>query len=113
MIPSSGRLSAYALGLMACCALACTSVPVNLSEHAEGTHGASGRELSVRGCGFQLFSVIPIATNNRKDRAYRAIVRQASPNAVIRNVKVQERWYWTPGGNVYCTRITATAYPRR
>ena len=113
MIGAVGALRHAATLLAVVGILGCASQQVNLSSHAQGAYDPSSRQqISSRGCGFQLFSLIPIVVNSRADRAYRALVEQA-PDSYITDVKVSERWTYAYVGTVFCTQLDATAYRRR
>ncbi len=100
-----------ALVLAAAAAFGCRSVPVSYDAPAAGTFDATvGRPVEIGACGVQLFGVIPIRTNSRQKRAYDALQRNA-PNSVLTNIQQQERWYWIFAGHLFCTSLSATAYP--
>jgi hypothetical protein len=97
--------------LAAAAAFGCQSVPVTYEAPAAGSYDATaGKQVAIGGCGVQLFGVIPIRTNSRQKRAYDLLQRNA-PNSVLTNVEQQERWYYIVVGNLFCTSLTATAYP--
>lgn len=100
-----------ALMLAAAAAIGCHSVPVGYDAPAAGTFDATaGSPVAIGACGVQLFGVIPIRSNSRQKRAYDALRRNA-PNSVLTNIQQQERWYWIFVGNLFCTSLSATAYP--
>lgn len=63
-------------------------------------------------CGFNLLGLIPIAVNDRAQRAYDAALKNCG-GAGLTDVKVTERWYWAYVGNVYCTDIEGLGYTAR
>jgi len=102
---------AIALVLAAAAAFGCQSVPVTYEAPAAGTFDATaGKQVAIGGCGVQLFGVIPIRTNSRQKRAYDALQRNA-PNSVLVDIRQQERWSYIFVGNLFCTSLSATAYP--
>ena len=60
-------------------------------------------------CGFNLFSLIPIGTNDRARRAYDQAVK-ASGGIGLTDVKVVERWYYAYVGELFCTSIEGTGF---
>lgn len=111
MSVSIRSIRAIALGLAAAAALGCQGVPVTYEAPATGTWDVTaGRPVAIRGCGVQLLDVIPIRTNSRQKRAYDAL-RRAAPNSVLVDIRQQERWYYIVAGNLFCTSLSATAYP--
>jgi len=70
------------------------------------------KDVTASACGFQLLLLIPINTNSRAHRAYDNLIREAGPSYVVRDVKVQETWYYAAVGTVYCTEFEAIAYPK-
>jgi len=91
---------------------ACSGVPVQLGSTTDEKYDLTRpRELSVNACGFQLLLLIPINTNNRAERAYRALKRQAGGD-YIADIKITEEWTYAFVGTLYCTTIEATAYPK-
>ena len=57
--------------------------------------------------GFMLLGVIPIAQNNRFERAYAAAL-QRSGSTRLADVVVSERWFWTPVGNGFVFHVQGT-----
>ena len=91
---------------------ACNGLPVQLgSEPGVKYESSQPRQISAEACGFQLLLFIPIATNTRALKAYRALRIQAGED-YITDVKVTESWIYAFVGTVYCTGLEATAYPR-
>lgn len=91
---------------------ACEGIPVQLGSPVEGPPPTGqSRELTARSCGFQLLYVIPIAINERLERAYAGIRRQAQDD-YITDVRVTEEWTYAFVGTVYCTTIDAKAIRR-
>lgn len=87
----------------------CSSAPL-----AVGTRGdapaavGTGRVIEAEACGFQLLLFIPISINNRAERAYRDLERQANGDTIT-DVQVRERWIYAFVGTNYCTAFRAKA----
>ena len=64
------------------------------------------------GCGMNLFGLIPIAVNDRAQRAYDEAL-QTSGATSLTDVKVTERWYYAYVGDVFCTDIEGVGYTVR
>lgn len=93
--------------------LGCVGVPVLLRIAENVQYDATkGRPLSASGCGFMLGGFIPIRVNSRQARAYSSLVSLAQGDYVV-DIAVQESWTYSFVGSSYCTRFTATAYPRQ
>lgn len=71
-----------------------------------------GRHIKAQASGFQLFWVLPIATNSRHARAMESLREQAG-NDNIADVTITDAWYYAVVGTVYTTRMEATAYARQ
>lgn len=98
--------------ILAAFASGCTTPEVRLSvEPPKDIDRNKGREISARACGFQLFQLVPIATNERQTNAYEEMKRLAGDD-YIGSVSVTEDWYYGVIGSVYCTTFKAKAYPR-
>ena len=108
------RTKRYLLGALATSFLVgCVGVPVQLGSTGNVQYDATkGRPLSSRGCGFMLGGFIPIRVNSRQARAHTFLVSQARGDYVA-DIAAQESWSYTLVGSLYCTRLTATAYPRQ
>lgn len=90
----------------------CTSVPVRLeSAKVPAADLSRGRVLSAQACGFQLLLFIPIATNDRQQRALQSLRAQAGGDPLA-DFQVAESWFYGLVGTGYCTTLQATAYPR-
>jgi len=88
---------------------ACTGTPVRLgSPSDQPLPTGAARDISASACGFQLLLLIPIQTNNRLTRAYRALSAQAAGD-YITDVEVQEEWGYRFVGTQYCTHLRAKA----
>ena len=93
--------------------LGCVGTPVQLGSTENVQYDATqGRPLSASGCGFMLAGYIPIRVNSRQARAHALLVSRAQGDYVT-DIAVQESWTYSFAGSRYCTRFTATAYPRR
>lgn len=90
----------------------CMSNPIAFPDvSGEKFDSTRGRSIRAKACGFQLLLVIPININERAERAYESLRKQAGKD-VITDVMVQERWFYAFVGTGYCTVLQATAYPR-
>jgi hypothetical protein len=70
---------------------------------------SSGREISSERCGFQLLLVIPIGINQRFQKVWADLEREAGGDTIA-DVEAQESWRWALVGTLYCTRLVAMAY---
>ena len=98
------------LALLTSCA-ACTGHLVRIAPQPP-TQYATTTTARASACGLNLFGVIPIAVNDRAQRAYDAALKTAGGTGLT-DVKVTERWYWVYVGNVYCTDIEGLGYTTR
>jgi len=73
---------------------------------------SKGKSLTAQSCGFQLLLLIPINVNRRAHQAYESLLEQAGPDAMVTDIKVQEKWFYAFVGTVYCTEMEGTAYPK-
>ena len=70
------------------------------------------REISSQTCGFLvLFPFIPIQYKSHLLRAQKQL-KYAANGGAITNVRMKESWYWLLVGNLLCTDLSATTYPR-
>ncbi len=91
---------------------ACSSAPVQLGPEVGVKYDSTrSRQISAEECGFQLLLLIPIRTNSRAVRAYRALKVQAGDDYIV-DIKISERWTYAFVGTIYCTAMEATAYPK-
>ena len=70
-----------------------------------------GRALSVTSRGFQAVILVPIGTNGRQARAYKALLAEADGDTLA-DVTVTESWAYAFVGTIYSTTLSATAYPK-
>lgn len=107
-------MSRRALALALCAALiGCTihSIRVDDFENVK-IDESRPREIGVETCGFLLlFPFIPIQYKSHLLRAEKQL-KYAANGGAITNVRVKESWYWALVGNILCTDIAATTYPR-
>lgn len=68
--------------------------------------------LEGRACGFNLFGFVPMNTVDRTERAYRQMTA-GYETAYVTDVEMQETMSWWVIGTSLCTKLSATAYPRR
>lgn len=107
------RLTVTILVAFCFSAAGCAGKPVKFASVAEQKYDLSkGRPVHSQACGFQLLLLIPINTNGRAQQAYEALTAQAGPDAVLTDIKVQEKWFYGFVGTGYCTRLEGTAYPK-
>jgi len=97
-------LAAAALGtLLTGCVGKLVTVAPQMPEHyadAGPTRGSA--------CGFLLLDLIPIAINDRADRAYAAALHNANAVAVT-DTTIADRWYFAVLGTVLCTDLAGQA----
>ena len=108
------RTKRFLLGaLVTSSLLGCVGVPVQLGSTGNVQYDATkGRSLSARGCGFMLSGFIPIRVNSRQARAHALLISQAQGD-YLTDVAARESWTYYVAGSLYCTQLTATAYPTR
>lgn len=95
--------------LLAAILTACAGAPVNLGPHPYAPPPAGNvRQVQAKACGFQLLLLIPIAINDRQERAYNTVLAQAGGDYVT-DVAWKDEWFYGLVGTGYCTTITATA----
>lgn len=87
---------------------ACVGTPVQFRTSAAAGLPTQPRLLQAKACGFQLLLFIPIAINDRQQRAYRAVEAQALGRPVA-DVQILEEWTYAFVGTQYCTTVTARA----
>jgi len=92
---------------------ACSSPTIRISgEPPSDIDRAKGRPISASSCGFQLIQLVPLATNERQEKAYEDLKKQAGSD-YIGDVVATEEWYYGVIGSLYCTKLEAKAYPKR
>lgn len=95
---------------------ACSGTPAHLgsttADVPKDIDFSKGRPISASACGFQLLLLIPIAVNNRMQNANEELIEKAHGD-YISDVKITESWKYAFVGTVYCTELSATAYPRK
>jgi hypothetical protein len=103
------RLGALALLLGT---LGCNTLYVDYPSPDPGTLDLSKRHVvTSRGCGFALLAFIPLGVNDRMDRAWTQLRKRAGRN-VITDVEQRETWMYLGAGTLWCSHMTANAYPR-
>lgn len=88
-----------------------TTVVVEADDLSAADTTQTGVAVEGRGCGYQLFSIFPLGTNERQWRAYEEL-RSKARGRVITDIQVEEYWLYGGAGNTYCTRMKAVAFPR-
>lgn len=68
------------------------------------------REIRAQACGALVFFV-PFRLNSQLIRAQRELAVYAT-DSVISDVRVEQSWVWLGVGDLLCTKVTATAYPK-
>src|SRR5437867_2432375 len=92
--------------------LGCTSRPARVAPPPPPSHRVLG---TVRGgaCGMMLFDLIPIAVNQRVERAYARALAKARGATMLIDTQLRDRWYTAGGiliaGHIVCTDIIGTA----
>jgi hypothetical protein len=88
---------------------ACAGTPVALGARSDvPVPQGLARTITARGCGFQLLLLIPVAINNRLERAYQDLMEEAGGDYVT-DIEVKERWAYGFVGTSYCTILEAKA----
>lgn len=89
----------------------CSSVPLKFpTTLAKDVDMASGREITGKGCGAHILYFVPININGRYEDAYNELMERANKDKIA-NLRIEESWFYIYFGNVYCTKLKATAYP--
>lgn len=83
----------------------CTSMSQKLSSHPLPHKYEELGQGECKACSFILFSLIPIMHSSMPQRAYRCAVEEFAGDDLI-NPTIQESWYWTPVGNLRCTKVS-------
>jgi hypothetical protein len=94
----------------------CSGAPIKFGgipqfANSEYVDFTKGRSITASGVGFQLFGFIPISINDRHQRAYDELIKQAH-NDYLTNIQINDSWVFAYYGVIYRTTIMATAYPR-
>ncbi|MHC5210870.1 MAG: hypothetical protein ACYTG2_09150 [Planctomycetota bacterium] len=101
---------ALALTLAVGC-LGCAGTAVRIPNVPARTYDASkGRRVTAESTGFQLLLWIPIGINERHQKCYDDLERQA-PGHFITDVKIQDSWTYAFVGTLYSVKMEATAFP--
>jgi hypothetical protein len=111
--PAFSRFAAVAAAVFL---VACQGLPVDFTGYTVTDRSQidpyKGQRLTAEASGFQLLLFIPFNINDRHQRAFEQLRREAG-NRLLADVTVTESWQWAFVGTVYTTRIDATAYPRK
>ncbi|MBL0729278.1 hypothetical protein [Piscinibacter sp. HJYY11] len=95
---------------------ACQGVPVDFSGSTVTDRTQidpyKGQRISAEASGMQVALFLPINVNDRQQRAFADLRRQAG-DRLLTDIVVTETWRWAFIGTVYTTRLDATAYPRK
>ena len=83
----------------------CTSLSQRLSTHPLPEKYEELGNGECKACSFILFGFIPIMHSSMPQRAYTCAVEGIGGDDLI-NPTIQESWYWTPVGNLRCTKIS-------
>ncbi|PJZ54611.1 hypothetical protein [Leptospira adleri] len=91
----------------------CSSDPIVLQPTLTGTEKNLG---SVRGqaCGFlgilsPEYYFFPIGQNTKMERAYKEALRQRPGSKAIKNITIEEYWFWAVLGVTQCVTLTGEA----
>jgi hypothetical protein len=89
----------------------CSSVPISFpTTLAKDVDVTQGRVVEGKSCGVHILYLIPININGRYEDAYKDLMERAG-NDKIANLSIEESWSYIYVGNIYCTKLKATAYP--
>lgn len=106
------HIAVLALALLTACSGAPTRLGSTTAEPARDVDFSKGRAIEAEACGFQLLLFIPIAINGRMANANTDLVAAAHGD-YISDVKITESWKYAFVGTLYCTKLSATAYPKK
>ncbi|MBM9575967.1 hypothetical protein JWG45_02265 [Leptospira sp. 201903070] len=91
----------------------CSSDPILLQPTLNGTEKNLG---NVRGqaCGFlgfldPYYYFFPIGQNTKMERAYKEALRQIPGSKSIKNITIEEYWFWAVLGVTQCLTISGEA----
>lgn len=88
----------------------CAGSPISVrSVSTSDVTETRGRPISAESCGFQLLMFIPISINDRLERAFVQLQRQAAGDKIA-NLTIEEYWRYAFVGTTHCTRLDAIAY---
>jgi hypothetical protein len=91
----------------------CAGTKVTFQDNPPGEYDfrvSKGRLVQGSAAGFQLLLFIPIGINGRQARAYQQL-QEAAPGCYLKDIMIQERWYYAYFGTVHVTEYFAMAYP--
>lgn len=109
----SRKAISTAIGLMLLAAAAgCYVHPIRL-DTGEYAHfdETRPREVRAEACGGLIF-LVPFRMNSQLIRLQRTLTAHA-PDSVLTDVRIEQSWIWLGLGDIVCTEVSATAYPKR
>ena len=95
--------------LMAGCTSEMTTVVPQPPEHAKVIASVEGTSSGALCIGYPPLSIIPIGLNERMENAYADALAKAPGATALKNVTVQEDWYWIVVGTLRYVTITGDA----
>ena len=88
----------------------CSGTAVNISPVLPASYSEIGRSAG-EACGMLLFSVFPVAVNDRLERAYFQALERANATSLT-DTALTESWYFAVIGTVVCTKVEGLALRR-
>jgi hypothetical protein len=105
------QLTRWITALLLLAATGCYVHSIRL-DNAEYAHYDESRpsEVNAQECGV-LVAFIPFSLKSHLIRTKR-ILESRAPDSVFTDVRVQQSWTWLLVGDMLCTKVSATAYPK-
>lgn len=94
----------------AACFLGCSGPPVNVSPVPPTSYSEIG-PASGEACGMIVLGLLPIAVNDRVERAYAQALALAEATSLT-DTTLTESWYFAIIGQVVCSRVAGLALQR-
>jgi hypothetical protein len=100
-----------AVSLLVCagCASELTTILPRLPEKYETLGRASGTACGSMLIGPTAYNIIPVMLNTRVERAYQTALQSVPGSTALKDVTLDENWYWWVIGSARCTTITGEA----
>ena len=97
-------LAVAVVGLLAGCA----SDPFRMPQAPAGKECTAVKEAKGSSGGMLVFGVIPAGRNGMVERAYKEALELGGGDVLL-NPVYEDRWAWTPVGNLFFVSVTGTA----
>jgi hypothetical protein len=87
---------------------ACASDPFKIPQTPAGKECTAVKDVEGSSGGFLLFAVIPCGKNGMVERAYKEALELGGGDVLL-NAVYEDRWAWTPIGNLFFVSVKGTA----